>query len=144
MWLRDDLVAVGRSLRTNQAGIDQLAGMLDEQMMVFDVPVHGGPDACLHLMSSISMVHENLALIEPALMPSGLFRLAGELGISLIGISTEESATLAGNVLAVQPGVIVAVEGNPITRSVLDDAGAEVHTFAGTEIALNGPVVQPV
>ncbi len=138
MWLTSDVVAVGRSLRTNQSGIDQLTRLLDEDVRVFDVPYHGGPAACLHLMSAISMVSADLAVVEAPLLPSGLYRLLGELGVSLVEIPAGESASLGANVLAVRPGVVVVVEGNPVTRAALEHHGVEVHAFAGLEIALNG------
>ena len=39
-WLRPDLACIGRSLRTNRAGVEQLRGMLDGVVEVFDVPPH--------------------------------------------------------------------------------------------------------
>ena len=138
MWLRNDMMVVGRSLRTNQFGIGQLESLLGSGVIVFDVPVYRGAAACLHLMSSISMVSERLAVVESPLLPSGLYRLIGDLGIELIDVPGGEVETLAGNVLAIRPGVVVAVDGNPITRSALEERGVEVHSFGGAEIAING------
>ncbi len=137
-WLQEDLICVGRSLRTNQAGIDQLRGLVPERIAVFDVPVAGGPAQCLHLMSAISMIAENLAVIDVPLLPSGLYSLLHELGYKLVEIPAEESASLAANVLAVRPGVVVAVDGNPRTRRLLERLGVEVHPTAGQEICING------
>lgn len=138
LWLTSDRVAVGRSLRTNQAGIDQLRLLLDEGVHVFDVPYHSGPAACLHLMSALSFVADDLAVVESALLPSGLYRMLADLEVSLIEIPPDESATLGANVLAVRPGVVVVVDGNRGTRAALERHGVEVHAIPGNEIAING------
>ncbi len=138
MWVRPDVLCVGRSLRTNQAGIDQLADLVGGGLRVFDVPYDEGPAACLHLMSSLSMVSDDLALVERRRLPSGLHALLADLGVTLIDVAPDEVDTLAANVLAVRPGVVMMLEGNPITRRSLESAGVEVHAFSGEEIAING------
>lgn len=137
-WLRPDVVCVGRSLRTNQAGIDQLTALLDARVHTFDVPHDAGEHECLHLLSVISPVTDVLAVVELARMPSGLYRLVEDLRITLIPVPADEVATLACNVLAVRPGVVVMCEGNPRTAALLSDHGVDVHTFPGTEICWNG------
>ncbi|MCP3973688.1 MAG: amidinotransferase [bacterium] len=138
MWLRPDAMCVGRSLRTNQAGIEQLAELVPDGFHVFDVPYDEGPAACLHLMSSVSMVTADLAIVERRRLPAGLHSLLADLEVTLIDVPSEEVDTLATNVLAVRPGVVMVVEGNPMTRRSLEAAGVEVHAFAGEEIAING------
>jgi N-dimethylarginine dimethylaminohydrolase len=138
LWLRPDIVCVGRTLRTNQAGIDQLTPLLGETPHVFDVAFGAGPSACMHLMSTISMVSDELAVVEKAALPAGLYGLLGDLGMRLIDVPPEEVLSLGANVLAVRPGVVMVVDGNPVTRAALEREGVEVHVFAGEEIALNG------
>lgn len=138
MWLRPDLVAVGRSLRTNQAGIDQLGNFLDTPAMVFDLPYDLGPEACLHLMSTISLVSDTLAVVDARRLPSGLHSLLGELGVEVLVVPEAEIESLGANVLAVRPNVAVITDGNPHTRHMLEEAGVEVHEFRGEEIARNG------
>jgi len=137
-WLRPDVVCVGRSLRTNQSGIDQLTALLDAEAHVFDVPYDAGEDECLHLLSVISPVTDATAVVELARLPSGLYRLLENLRITMVPVPTDEVATLACNVLAVRPGVAVMCEGNPSTAALLADHGVEVHTFPGAEICWNG------
>jgi len=136
-WLRPDMPCVGRSLRTNQSGIDQLAPLLGE-VHVFDVAYDAGPEACLHLMSVISMIADDLALVERGRLPAGLHSLLHDLGVRLIDVAPDEIATVATNVLAVEPGVVMTVAGNPQTRAAMEAAGVEVHEFAGDEIVING------
>ncbi|NND02920.1 MAG: arginine deiminase, partial [Acidimicrobiia bacterium] len=72
-WLTDDILCVGRTLRTNQVGIDQLADMVSEKVHVFDVAYDAGPAECLHLLSTISMVREDLAVVDLKRLPAGLY-----------------------------------------------------------------------
>jgi dimethylargininase len=137
-WLRPDLFCIGRTLRTNDEGARQLAALVDGDVRVFDVPYWRGPAELVHLMSVISPVADDLAVVYLPLLPVGLWRLLGELGIQMIEVPDEEFVTLGANVLAVRPGVVILAEGNPRTESALVAAGCDVHTYAATEIGLNG------
>ena len=139
MWLRPDLLCVGRSLRTNDEGIAQLRGMLpDAEVRAFDVPYAGGPDECLHLLSVISPVSDDAAVVYLPLLPAGLFRLLTEMGVTLVPVPDPEFASLGCNVLAVRPRVLVAAAGNDETRRSLEAIGCEVHVFEASEIGVNG------
>lgn len=137
-WLDERTVCVGRSLRTNQAGIDALAALLDEAVLSFDLPYGDGPDACLHLLSVISPVAPDLAVVDRRRLPAGLYRLLEARGIGLIDVPDDEIDTLGCNVLAIRPGLAVGVEGNPVTRARLEARGVEVHTFPGAHLCWNG------
>ena len=136
--LRPDVVCVGRSLRTNQDGIDQLVALLDVPVHTFDVPYDAGEAGCLHLLSVISPIADRLAVVELPRLPSGLFRLLDGLGYTLLPVPAEEVGSLGGNVLVVRPHVVVLCEGNPRTAELLRRHGIEVHTFPGSEICWNG------
>jgi N-dimethylarginine dimethylaminohydrolase len=137
-WLRPDLLCIGRTLRTNQAGADQLTRLVGGDVRVFDVPYWRGPAELIHLLSVISPVADDLAVVYPPLMPVGLWQLLIDLGIRLIRVPEDEFPTLGCNVLAVRPGVVIVADGNPRTRAALEAAGCEVHAYAATEIGLNG------
>ena len=137
-WLRPDLFCIARTLRTNNAGARQLSGIVGGDVRVFDLPFWHGPGDLLHLLSVISPVADDLAVVYPPLLPAGLWELLGDIGIRLIGVPDEEMPTLGCNVLAVRPGVCVVAEGNPVTRRALEDAGCEVHAYEAHEIGLNG------
>lgn len=139
MWLRPDLLCVGRSLRTNEAGIAQLRALLpDAEVRAFDVPYAGGADECLHLLSLISPLSDDAAVVYLPLLPAGLFRLLVEMGTRLVPVPDGEFASLGCNVLAVRPGVLVAAAGNEETRRALEAIGCEVHLFEAAEIGVNG------
>jgi len=137
-WLRPDLLCIGHTLRTNAAGAGQLAAIVGGDVRIFDVPYAGGPAELLHLLSVISPVADDLAVVYLPLLPVALWELLGEVGIRLIEVPPEEFPTLGCNVLAVRPGVVILAEGNPATERALRAAGCEVHTYAATEIGLNG------
>jgi dimethylargininase len=139
MWLRPDVLCVGRSLRTNEAGIAQLRALLpDADVRAFDVPYAGGPDECLHLLSVISPLRDDAAAVYLPLLPAGLFRLLEEMGTTLVTVPDAEFASLGCNVLAVRPGVLVVAAGNKVTRRSLEALGCEVHVFEASEIGVNG------
>jgi dimethylargininase len=137
-WLRPDVFCIGRSLRTNRAGAAQLASIVGGRVEIFDVPYHRGPAECLHLLSVISPVADDLAVVFPPLLPAGLHELLAEMGIRTLAVDEAEFETLGCNVLAVRPGVVVLADGNRHIATTLALAGCEVHTFAASEIGLNG------
>ena len=137
-WLRPDLFCIGRTLRTNSDGARQLAALVGGDVRTFDVPYWRGPAELIHLMSVISPVADDLAVVYLPLLPVGLWELLGELGIRLVEVPEEEFQTLGCNVLAVRPGVVIMAQGNPRTASALAAAGCEVHTYPATEIGING------
>jgi len=137
-WLRPNLLCIGRTLRTNEAGARQLAGLVGGDVRVFDLPYWHGPGQLVHLLSVISPVADDLAVVHLPLLPVGLWQLMGDLGIRTIIVPDDEFATLGCNVLAVRPGVVIMAEGNPTTAAALVAAGCEVHTYAASEIGING------
>jgi dimethylargininase len=137
-WLRPDLLCIGRTLRTNAEGARQLAALVGGDVRIFDVPYWHGPAELVHLLSVISPVADDLAVVYLPLLPVGLWSLLGELGIKLIEVPDEEFPTLGCNVLAVRPGVVIVADGNPRTAARLAAAGCEMHTYPATEVGING------
>jgi N-dimethylarginine dimethylaminohydrolase len=138
VWLREGLMCVGRTLRTNDAGARQIAALVDADVRIVDLPYWRGAAELVHLMSVISPVADDLAVVYRPLLPVGLWQLIEELGIRVLDVPDEEFGTLGCNVLAVRPGVVVVAEGNPRTRRALEEAGCEVHAYPATEIGING------
>jgi N-dimethylarginine dimethylaminohydrolase len=138
LWLRPDLFCIGRTLRTNQSGADQLAALVGGDVRVFDVPYWKGPDELVHLMSVISPIADDLAVVYMPLMPVGLWQLLQDLSYRLIEVPDDEYPTLGCNVLAVRPGVVIVAEGNPRTAAAMAAHGVVVHTYEASEIGVNG------
>jgi len=137
-WLRPDLFCIGRTLRTNGEGVRQLADIVGGDVRVFDVPYWRGPAELIHLLSVISPVADDLAVVFEPLLPVGRWELLRDLGVRTIAVPEAEFPTLGCNVLAVRPGVVVAAEGNPVTAAAMAAAGCEVHTYPASEIGVNG------
>ena len=138
LWLRPDLFCIGRTLRTNDAGARQLAGLVGGDVRIFDLPYWGGPAELVHLMSVISPIADDLAVVYLKLLPVGLWDLLRGLGIRLLEVSDDEFPTLGCNVLAVRPGVVIVADGNPRIAAAMVAAGCEVHTYPASEIGVNG------
>jgi N-dimethylarginine dimethylaminohydrolase len=138
VWLRDGLFVIGRTLRTNDAGARQLAAIVGGDSRIVDVPYWKGPAELVHLMSVISPVSDDLAVVFLPLLPAGLHEWLVELGIRMVEVPEDEYPTLGCNVLAVRPGVVVVADGNPVTRRGLEAFGAEVHSIPLGEVGENG------
>jgi N-dimethylarginine dimethylaminohydrolase len=137
-WLRPDLLCVGRSLRTNRAGADQLSAIVGGRVDVFDLARWRGPSEVLHLLSVISPVADDLAVVFLPLLPAGLHELLDDLHVRTVAVDEREFETLGCNVLAVRPGVVIVAAGNPGICAALAGAGCEVHTFEASQIGFNG------
>jgi len=139
-WLDDITLLVGRSYRTNDAGIAQIRSLLGSDVDVcgFDLPHFQGPDSCLHLMSFISPLDLDLAVVYAPMVPVRMLELLRERGISLVSVPDDEFATQGPNVLALGPRVALALEGNPETRRRLEAAEVDVRTYVGDEISRKG------
>jgi N-dimethylarginine dimethylaminohydrolase len=137
-WLRPDQLCIGRTLRTNDDGARQLAALIGGDVRILDLPYWHGPAELVHLLSVISPIADDLAVVYLPLLPLGLWALLVELGIRLIEVPDEEYLTLGCNVLAVRPGVVIVAAGNPVTAAALAMAGCEVHPYPATEIGVNG------
>lgn len=137
-WLRPDMLCIGRTLRTNDAGARQLAGIVGGDVRIFDVPYWRGPAELVHLLSVISPVADDVAVVFLPLLPVGLWDLLDEFGVRLVDVPEEEYPTLGCNVLAVRPGVVIVADGNPVTRRGLEAAGCEVHAIPLGEVGENG------
>jgi N-dimethylarginine dimethylaminohydrolase len=141
VWLGPRLAAVGEGYRTNQEGIAQLEALLADsvdELITVALPHFRGPSDVFHLMSLISPLDNDLALVYSPLMPVRFRNTLQERGIDLIEVPAEEFNDIAGNVLAIAPRKVLMVAGNPETVRRLTDAGVEVLEFSGFEISTKG------
>lgn len=141
VWLDARTVAIGRGYRTNDAGIaafrELTRGIVDE-IIVVPMPHGDGPEACLHLMSIISMVDQDLAVVYSRYMPVFFRELLLSRGMTLIETPDDEYDYLGTNVLALAPRVAVMVEGNDTVKKGLEACGAKVYTYPGKEVSYRG------
>lgn len=141
-WLDPQVLAVGRGVRTNQAGITALADILRPHgisVQAYDLPWWTGPEACLHLMSLVSPLGPDIALIHAPLLPYALWADMTERGWTLLHAPEEEfmaSNGLSLNVLALGPRDLVMVDGFPKTRALMEEAGCQVQVFEGDALCI--------
>ena len=140
-WLDQNTLAVGHTYRTNEEGISQLKGLLQPkgiEIIVVELPHYKGKNDVFHLMSILSPVDKNLAVVYSPLMPIKFRNELLERGFQLVEVPEQEFDSMGCNVLAVAPRDCLMVAGNPITRKLLEDAGASVHIYEGNEISVKG------
>lgn len=140
LWLDDKTLAIGRTYRTNQSGIDQLReilGSIGVTVLQYDLPHWHGAGECLHLMSLISPVAADLAVVYPPMMAVAFVEELSGRGWRFVEVPDEEFDSMACNVLALAPGKALMLEGNPETQRRLEAAGCEVLTYEGSEISMN-------
>ena len=140
-WLDQHTLAVGHTYRTNEEGISQLEGLLQPkgiEIIVVELPHYKGKSDVFHLMSILSPVDKNLAVVYSPLMPIKFRNELLERGFQLIEVPEQEFDSMGCNVLAIAPRDCLMVAGNPITRKLLEDAGASVHIYEGNEISVKG------
>lgn len=140
-WLDRRTLAVGRGYRTNDEGIRQLRRLLGDsidELIVVPLPHWRGAGDVMHLMSLVSPVDHDLAVVYSPLLPVPFREQLLARGIQLVEVPDEEFETMGTNVLAVKPRVCVTLAGNPRTMRRLQDAGAIVIQYEGQEISTKG------
>ena len=95
-----------------------------------DLPHHLGAAHVMHLMSVVSPVAPDLAVVFEPLAPVPLLELLADRGYRTVPADPDELDDQGCNVLAVRPGVVVMADAAPRTRAALEAAGVEVHTYA--------------
>lgn len=139
LWLDEQTLVVGRGYRTNDAGVDALRAALPEvEVLAVDLPHHHGRDEVMHMLSLISPLADDLALVYLPLMPVRLVELLEQRGVAFVEVPEDEFESMACNVLAVAPRIVLALDGNPATRQSLEAAGVEVLVYSGEELSRKG------
>jgi len=140
-WLDTKTLGVAHGYRTNQSGYEQLVEILKPyNIKVIQVPLphYKGPTDVFHLMSILSPVDKNLAVVYSPLMPVMFRDLLLDRGYELVEVPEEEFESMGCNVLAIAPRVCIMVAGNPVTKSRLEAAGCKVHEYSGNHISVMG------
>lgn len=140
-WLDEKTLAVGHTYRTNEEGIQQLKALLNTigvNVIVAELPHYKGPSDVFHLMSILSPVDKDLAVIYSPLMPIAFRNTLLARGYKFIEVPEEEFDSMGCNVLALAPRVCLMVDGNPKTKAALENAGCEVIVYKGENISVKG------
>jgi dimethylargininase len=139
VWLDERTLLVGIGYRTNGAGVAALRELLPGvDVVAFDLPHYHGPGEVMHLMSFLSPLDVDLAVVYLPLMPVRLVELLHEREIELVEVPDEEFESMGPNVLALGPRVALALAGNDETRRRMERAGVEVRVYKGDHISRPG------
>ncbi|MDZ4709426.1 MAG: arginine deiminase family protein [Saprospiraceae bacterium] len=140
-WIKEDTLAVGHTYRTNAEGIRQLKHLLlpfDIHLIEADLPHFKGPADVFHLMSILSPVDRDMAVVYSPMMPVRFRNFLLDLDYHLIEVPDVEFDSMGCNVLALAPRICLMVSGNPITANALRSGGCTVFEYEGQEISLKG------
>lgn len=140
VWLEATTCAVALGYRTNAEGIRQFAALLGPaiELLVVPLPHYKGEADVFHLMSILSPLAGDLALVYSPLMPVPFRQALLARGMTLIEVPDTEFESMGCNVLALGPRRVLMLDGNRETRRRLEAAGCEVVAYAGTEISVKG------
>ena len=142
VWVDARTLAIGRGVRSNQEGIQQVSNLLSPlgiSVYGFDLPLWQGEEACLHLMSVISPLADDLALVYSPLLPAPFYQMLKARGIRLVEGDAEEFAASNGlslNVLPTSPLKVIAVAGFPRTKAAMEAAGCTVEIFEADALCI--------
>ena len=140
-WLDEKTLAVGHTYRTNEEGIKQITALLAPigvEVITVPMPHYRGPSDVFHLMSVLSPVDKNLAVVYSPLIPIVFRNELINRGFELVEVPEAEFDSMGCNVLALAPRVCLMVKGNPITKAGLEKAGCKVIEYEGAEISVKG------
>jgi N-dimethylarginine dimethylaminohydrolase len=139
VWLDERTLLVGIGYRTNPEAVPALEAAFPGVTIVpFDLPHWNGTGEVMHLMSFISPLDRDLAVVYPRIAPVRLVRLLAEREIAVVEVPDEEFESQGSNVLALGPRRALALAGNPETRRRMEKAGVEVAVYRGDEISKKG------
>jgi N-dimethylarginine dimethylaminohydrolase len=141
VWLDPKTLLIGHGYRTSAAGIAQMRSLLgpkEIEVLSAPLPYGPGPSACLHLMSLISLLDEQTALVDLPWLAVETVELLKDRGFQFVEIDSSERDTLACNVLALGNKRLLAIEENAKTNARLRHAGFDVRIFPASELCING------
>jgi len=140
VWLDRHTLLAGLGYRTNAEGLRQLQAICGGEVQIhcFDLPHYRGSAHVFHLMSVLSPLDRDLAVVYPALMPARLLEFLQQRGIDRVEVPEQEFDTMACNVLALGPRHAMMLEGNPRTQAALEARSVRVEVIRGEDICRKG------
>jgi N-dimethylarginine dimethylaminohydrolase len=140
VWIDRHTLLAGIGYRTNLEGVRQLQALCgpDVNVMGFDMPHYKGKADVFHLMSFLSPIDRDLAVVYLPLMPARLAQFLESLGMAFIHVPDEEFPTMGCNVLALGPRHVMMVAGNPETERRIRATVTKLEVIAGNDICRKG------
>lgn len=135
-WIDSKTAVIGRSIRCNTEGCEQVAEVLKHQGVTLLVV-----DLCgylIHIDGAFVMVDRDLALIDPQQLPYWFLETLKEKGVRTIEITPADNGWIV-NSLAVAPGRLIMPEGaSNRTLDALAKAGVTWTILPYDKMQLNG------
>jgi arginine deiminase len=121
MWINPENVIVATGHRTNPEGAKQLESALKEQG-VNTVRV-GLPQGSMHLMGTLRLPSENLAVCWPGRVPYDAVRALHEFGYDVVYLPNLNEATKGAplNFVVLEPMSVLMPGENPVTKNYFED-----------------------
>jgi N-dimethylarginine dimethylaminohydrolase len=139
LWLDARTLLVGIGYRTNADAVPVLeTAFPGVEVVPFDLPHWNGAAEVMHLMSLVSPLDEDLAVVYPRIAPVRLMQLLAERGVEIVEVPDDEFGSQGTNVLALGPRRALALDGNPETRRRMERVGVDVAVYRGEEISRKG------
>jgi len=140
VWIDRQTLLAGVGYRTNLEGVRQLQALCGGEVEVkwFDLPHYKGRPDVFHLMSVLSPLDKDLAVVYPPLMPVRLVEFLERRGIEFIEVPEAEFPSMGCNVLALGPRHAMMIDGNPETLKRIKAKGVKVEVISGADICRKG------
>lgn len=138
MWVNRETVIIGTGSRTNEQGARQVENEL-RNMGVTNIIRTEIPYGSIHLDGYMNMIDKNKLMVFPWHVGYDCIRQLHEVGVEIVELPYIEELKLGMslNFVALEPGKVVMVKGNPLTKKLLEDNGVEVIEVDLTEL-MNG------
>lgn len=135
LWIDRHTVVLASGVRTNREGYEMAESEL-RRMGVTDILHMQIPYGHAHIDGLLNMASEDVAMIHASQVPYDVCDALKKKGIKLLEAPslTEVEDRIAINFVALKPGKVVMVAGNPRTQEVLEKNGIEVIPLEFDEI----------
>jgi N-dimethylarginine dimethylaminohydrolase len=147
IWLDPTHVCIGKSIRTNQEGIDQVSTVLRsvgiEDIVTVPLPgwienINWPAGGFAHLDCVFGYVDSGLAMVYPAGVPFDFLEYLKRRRINIIEVEPEEGKDYACNTFALEPGKVMMLEGFGKSQKRLEREGVDVITVDMSEFIKSG------
>jgi N-dimethylarginine dimethylaminohydrolase len=133
-WLDPETVLLATGLRTNSEGVAQVTALLAE--MGVDVVQVGLPYGTMHMMGTVRLADNDLAIVWPGRVPFAVVEALRVRGCTVLSLpkAEEEEHRVALNFVSLGPRSVLMAAGYPTTQAFYEQAGIECHTVEVDEL----------
>jgi N-dimethylarginine dimethylaminohydrolase len=134
MWVNSDLVMIGRGLRTNDEGAQQVVGLATE-IGVDSIVVDLLPTS-MHLMGEIRVVRKDIAICRTDMVPPEAVSVLKDNGYNVHFTPDKEEAMkgMSLNFVTLGPMKILMVAGNLISQAYFEELGIMCESIEMNEL----------